>query len=77
MMVQTEWPEQIQTVEIFRSVYYQQFIEFPMRWHIQRHKSEVFCVTSKVRVMPCSVSAGLPELMQVCLVDVEGRNIHT
>ena len=56
-------------------------ITFPDRWRTHRPNSDISGVTSNVSVIPCSVRAELPhkvekwKLLQVCLVDVKGRNI--
>ena len=56
---------------------------FPERWRAHRPNYDISCANSKVSVMSCSFSADLPkevetwELRQICLVDLDRRNIST
>ena len=53
---------------------------FPDRWRTHRPNSDISCVISNVSVISCLVSADVShkvetwKLVQVCLIDVKGRN---
>ena len=62
---QTEWYEQHQIWDMCRPAYHQKLITFPDRWHTHRPNSDISCVTSIVSVMPCSISAELPNKVEM------------